>query len=67
MLDEAILILKISAGAPLDNQHAEGVLAADCKVRNIKSAHAVRHLAEADELSVEPDIEAGIHALEVQK
>ena len=64
---EAILILKISAGAPLDNQHAEGVLAADREVRDVKFARAVRDLAEADELSVEPDIEAGIHALEIQK
>ena len=61
-----VLILQIGAVAPLEHQQHHFVFALAQKRRSVKLAGVVGHLAVAQELSVDVDIEATVHALEVQ-
>ena len=63
---QLVLVLEVGAVAPLEHEHRHGVLALDQKVRNVEFARRVRNLAVARELLVDPEVEAGIDALEVQ-
>ena len=61
-----VLILQVGSVAPLENQHTKLVLARVQEFRHIDFAGHVADLAVGGELPVDVEIEAGVHALEVQ-
>ena len=60
---EHILILEIRPGGIFDNQHTQLVFTGAQLVGHAELGDAVRHFAVADEIAVEPDVEAGGNAL----
>ena len=63
---ELVLILQIGGVAPLEDGDGQHVLADDDLVGHVKLGGGVGNLRHADELAVDPRIEAGIHAVKVQ-
>ena len=63
---ELILVFQVAAVAPLQNEHGQGVSALGDEFGNIEFRGGVGHLAVTNVFAVEPDIEAGVHALKVQ-
>ena len=64
---ELVLILHVAAVAPFQHQHRQQVLPLFQKSRHIELRCGMGHLAVAHVLAVDPHIEAGIHALEIQE
>lgn len=64
---EHILIFHVTAIAPFQHEDRQMVGAVLQKLRYIELACGMGHLTVPDKLTVEPDIEAGGNALEVQK
>ncbi len=63
---ELVLILKVAAIAPLEYQHGNFILAGLYIWRYIKFGGHMGCLAVPDKCAVDPEIEAGIHSLEIQ-
>ena len=64
---ELVLVLQIAAVAPLEHQNGQLVVARPQVVGHIELAGGVRDLAVADQIPVDPEVEAGIHTLEIEQ
>ncbi len=64
---QLILVLQIGAVAPLQHQHGNGVGTIAQELGHLKLRGAVGDLAVAHKAAVDPQVEAGVHALKVQE
>ncbi len=61
---ELVLILEVAAVAPLQHQYVDLVVPGGHEIGDVELAGGVGDLAVAHEPAVDPEVEAGVHALE---